>query len=136
MNVEKINQSIALTISSGALHIFLVLSGRKKLFWDIDEYGQYLPNWSVLDLGEACSTYPTDFTRNVQPIPCNSHNDYERRRPLFDALQWGCTSVEADVWWFEGEEELFVGHHTASLKRDRTFRSLYVDPLLEILDAM
>lgn len=132
----SIRNNTVLINSSGALHILLVLSGKKKLFWDIDEYGKYLPNWSILDLGEACSSYPTDFTRGVRPIPCNSHNDYERKRPLFDALRWGCTSVEADVWSFEGEEDLFVGHHTASLKRDRTFKSLYVEPIVEILDGM
>lgn len=127
----------ALTDSSGALHILLVLFGRKHLFWDLEEYERYLRDWSKIeDVGKALSTYPTDFTRNVSPIPCHSHNDYWRKRPLFDAVQWGCTSVEVDVWHFDREDELFVGHNTASLTRTRTFKNLYVDPLVDILDSM
>jgi hypothetical protein len=40
--------------------------------------------------------------------------------------------VEADVWLFDGE--LYVGHNTASLTRNRTFTSLYIDPLVGILE--
>lgn len=76
--------------------------------------------------------YPTDFTRDIVPIPCHSHNDYWRRVPLFDALRAGCTGVEADVWLFDND--LYVGHNTASLQRNRTFQSLYIDPLVDILE--
>ncbi len=40
--------------------------------------------------------------------------------------------MEADVWLFDNE--LYVGHNTASLTRNRTFASLYVDPIVKILD--
>ena len=76
--------------------------------------------------------YPTDFTRDIIPIPCHSHNDYWRRVPLFSALRAGCTGVEADVWLFDND--LYVGHNTASLTRNRTFQSLYINPLVEILE--
>lgn len=65
------------------------------------------------------------------PIPCHSHNDYWRKVPLFSALRAGCTGVEADVWLFD--EELYVGHNTASLTRNRTFNSLYIAPIVKIL---
>jgi hypothetical protein len=42
--------------------------------------------------------------------------------------------VEADVWLFD--EELYVGHTTASLTKNRTLKSLYVDPLVRIIDNM
>jgi hypothetical protein len=80
--------------------------------------------------------YPTDVTRDVLPLPCHSHNDYWRRVPLFDAIHWGCTSVEADVWQFEDQKDLLVGHSAASLTPGRTLRSLYVDPIVELLDKM
>ena len=51
--------------------------------------------------------------------------------PLYSALSAGCISVEADVWLFD--EELFVGHSTSSLTRNRTLKALYIDPLMEIL---
>jgi hypothetical protein len=77
----------------------------------------------------------TGLTRNVQPIHCHSHNDYWRRVPLFEALRWGCTGVEADVWLFpERSSELFVGHSTRDLTVEHTFRSMYVDPLTRIVD--
>ena len=74
----------------------------------------------------------TDLTRDVTPIPCHSHNDYWRRIPLYEALKWGCTGVEADVWLFDND--LYVGHSASALNRGRTFTSMYVDPLMRILE--
>jgi hypothetical protein len=96
----------------------------------------YIPIWS--DDPELSWKLPTqsstllDITQNVVPIPCHSHNDYWRRVPLYDALRWGCTGVEADVWLFDNE--LLVGHSTHALTPSRTFRSMYIDPLVALLD--
>lgn len=82
-------------------------------------------------VGDGLSSWPTDFSRDINPIPCHSHNDYWRRVPLYSAISAGCISVEADIWLFE--EELYVGHDTASLTRNRTLHSLYINPLIDIL---
>lgn len=82
---------------------------------------------------EGLSWYPTDFLRDTIPIPCHSHNDYWRQVPLFSALYAGCVSVEADVWDY-GSNDLLVGHNEASLTANRTFQSLYINPLVEILE--
>ena len=106
--------------------------GILTLLWpsDVDKVFQ---NWGKPGTGtEGLTWYPTDFLRDVTPIGCHSHNDYWRRVPLFDALRAGCTGVEADVWLFD--DDLFVGHNTASLTRNRTFESLYIDPLVKILE--
>lgn len=93
----------------------------------------FLPNWGHPgQLGADLAHYPTDATRDVLPIPVHSHNDYWRRIPLYEALHFGCTGVEADVWHIG--DELFVGHSLSSLSPNRTFRSLYVDPLIAFLD--
>ncbi|KAF7943593.1 uncharacterized protein EAE97_005664 [Botrytis byssoidea] len=119
----------------GILSILLftnLILGAATLFWghDIDDV---LRNWGKSGTGtENLAWYPTDFTRDINPIPCHSHNDYWRRVPLFDALRAGCTGVEADVWLFDND--LYVGHNTASLQRNRTFQSLYINPLVEILE--
>ena len=76
--------------------------------------------------------WPTDISQDVSVAGCHSHNDYWRRVPLFSALEAGCASVEADVWLFD--DELYVGHTTSSLTPSRTLRSLYVNPILEILE--
>lgn len=51
--------------------------------------------------------------------------------PLYDALNAGCTSLEADVWL--QDDDLFIGHEQDSLDPLRTLQSLYLDPLLSIL---
>ena len=78
-----------------------------------------------------------DITHNVTPLNCHSHNDYRRSAPLYEALHYGCTSIEADIWLTNktDDSELYVGHSMSSLKQDRTLRSMYINPLLELLDA-
>ncbi|CAF9925445.1 Altered inheritance of mitochondria protein 6 [Imshaugia aleurites] len=82
-------------------------------------------------LTQAEEHYSTDFSRDIIPIPCHSHNDYWRKVPLYDALAAGCTGVEADVWLTNND--LLVGHSTGSLTSARSLTSLYIDPLISIL---
>lgn len=53
--------------------------------------------------------------------------------PLLTAISFGVSSVEADVWLVN--ETLFVGHDMAALTPDRTFDTLYIQPLLKVLAA-
>ncbi|MGA2497696.1 MAG: phosphatidylinositol-specific phospholipase C/glycerophosphodiester phosphodiesterase family protein [Tepidisphaeraceae bacterium] len=57
----------------------------------------------------------------------HSHNDYEQPRPLFDALDHGFCSVEADVYLVGGE--LLVAHTPLGIRPGRTLESLYLAPL-------
>ncbi len=66
---------------------------------------------------------PTPLTR------VHAHNDYEHKRPLFDALDQGFCSVEADIFLVDGK--LLVGHTRRSLKPERTLQALYLEPLKE-----
>ena len=98
-----------------------------------------LQDWEAPDFGKNGTTIKAeDITRNVVPLKCHSHNDYWRRVPLYQALHAGCTSVEADIWLTDNrnDSELYVGHSMASLKQDHTLRSLYLDPIIELLDAI
>ena len=61
------------------------------------------------------------------PLPAHSHNDYERPRPLFSALQLRYASVEADIYLVNGE--LQVGHDPEDLMPGRTLGNLYLEPL-------
>ncbi|HEX6361208.1 MAG TPA: phosphatidylinositol-specific phospholipase C/glycerophosphodiester phosphodiesterase family protein [Actinophytocola sp.] len=66
----------------------------------------------------------------VRPLAqAHAHNDYEHPRPLFDALDEGFTSVEADI--FLVGTELLVAHDPEDLDPARTLSSLYLDPLRE-----
>ncbi|MEQ1823803.1 MAG: hypothetical protein ABL949_14945 [Fimbriimonadaceae bacterium] len=60
-------------------------------------------------------------------IGSHAHNDYEHRRPLFDALDAGFMSVEADVYLVKGE--LWVAHDRKDLRSARTLRKLYLEPI-------
>ena len=82
-------------------------------------------------IGAGLASWPTDFSRDILPIPCHSHNDYWRIVPLYSAIEAGCIGVEADIWLFD--EQLYVGHSAQSLTLNRTLNSLYIDPLLDIL---
>jgi len=110
-----------------ALNILLLLS-RAAYSQEDEIFG----NWGRPGTGtEGLAWYPTDFLRDVIPIPCHSHNDYWRKVPLFSAIHVGCVGVEADVWFYN--DDLLVGHETAALQPNRTFQSLYVNPLVDIL---
>ena len=64
-------------------------------------------------------------------VPVHSHNDYWRSRPLTEALEAGCLSIEADVLVHEGK--FMVGHGPGELTPDRTLTSMYLNPLAEIV---
>ena len=61
-----------------------------------------------------------------------SHNDYWRRRPLYDALDNGFTYVEADV--FLRNKKLIVTHILPCFKKKRTLQNMYLDPLLHYVE--
>lgn len=76
----------------------------------------------------------TPATATVTPLArAHAHNDYEHDRPLFDALDRGFTSVEADVYLVDGE--LLVAHDLVDVRPDRTLESLYLEPLAERVRA-
>ncbi|MCK6257384.1 phosphatidylinositol-specific phospholipase C/glycerophosphodiester phosphodiesterase family protein [Fictibacillus sp. KIGAM418] len=71
---------------------------------------------------------PEPNDSNTVPLArAHAHNDYEHERPLYDALDHGFTSVEADVWLEDGK--LLVAHDEVDVKPDRTLKSLYLEPL-------
>jgi len=82
-------------------------------------------------LGLVVATLPATAApqqHRVRPLPqAHAHNDYEHDRPLFDALDHGFTSVEADIFLVDGQ--LLVAHDPEDLDPGRTLRSLYLDPL-------
>lgn len=120
-----------LTFLSGCVHIINVFLGYLPIIHD--DPAAFALDWTRPNQASTdMASYLLDITKDVTPIPCHSHNDYWRRVPLYDALRWGCTGVEADVWLFD--EDLFVGHSTHALTQNRTFRSMYVDPLVKMLD--
>ncbi|MBM7692200.1 glycerophosphoryl diester phosphodiesterase [Peribacillus deserti] len=97
--------------------------------------------WITMSLAVAVAMpYSSSITASAEQVKkeskvvvplakAHAHNDYEHTRPLYDALDHGFTSVEADVWLKDGE--LLVAHDEEDVKRERTLKSLYLDPLKE-----
>ena len=65
-----------------------------------------------------------------RPVILHSHNDYERIAPFWEAYSQHCGSIEADVFW--QDEQLLVGHEIAHLTPERSFRAMYVDPIVTL----
>ncbi|KAF5371630.1 hypothetical protein D9758_003375 [Tetrapyrgos nigripes] len=87
-----------------------------------------LPTWA-LTLTSAFIASPTQAAP-VQKV--HSHNDYLQAVPLITALNTGVTSVEADLWLQDGS--LFVAHTENEIDTSKTFDSLYVQPLVKLID--
>ena len=83
-------------------------------------------------VNEDSFQWPQVLSQGINVVPVHSHNDYLRRVPLFDASAACCTGVEADVSLKCGN--LLVGHTETTLNVNNTLRSLYLEPLLRILE--
>jgi alkaline phosphatase len=58
----------------------------------------------------------------------HSHNDYEHQQPFYQAFGLGFGSIEADVYL--QKDEIFVSHEAKDITPTRTFRKLYLEPIL------
>jgi N-acyl-D-amino-acid deacylase len=63
----------------------------------------------------------------------HAHNDYRHKHPLFDALDNGFCSVEADIFFVDGK--LLVAHDRNAVKPERTLEALYLEPLRKRVEA-
>lgn len=83
-----------------------------------------------------CFLFLFYFTANAQEITrlanAHSHNDYEQVIPLFEALNNGFTSIEADIFLIKNE--LYVAHEINEIKKEKTLINLYLEPLKKIIE--
>jgi glycerophosphoryl diester phosphodiesterase len=99
-----------------------------RIFFDtarVDGVFTDFPNQTVGFLRSNTAQTP----QIVPLLRAHAHNDYEHARPLFDALEQGFCSIEADIWLVDGQ--LLVAHNRDEVKHGRTLQSLYLDPLRE-----
>lgn len=128
-------------VASSFLYLAGALIGGVSVKPWLREVYRPIPGWEPPSLsGDAPAPFPISLTHNVKTHRCHSHNDYWRQVPLYQALHYGCTSVEADVWLMDldesGDFDFYVGHTPAALKRERTLHNIYINPLLRMLDTM
>jgi hypothetical protein len=75
-------------------------------------------------------------TTAPSPTPllhAHAHNDYNHTHPLFDALDNGFCSIEADAVLLNGT--LYVAHDRDKIRFDRALDDLYLKPLAERIRA-
>jgi len=92
----------------------------------------HISNWLFLLLlfqPIVCGAVSKDSV--TLPYPAHAHNDYMHEHPLFDALENGFRSIEADV--FTLGDSLYVAHDRKDIKPGRTLRALYLEPLMEYI---
>lgn len=125
-------QNSSLTLSSIYISLVAVLINRLSPRTPRNGLQDIVKSWKEPDGSDAYRfPWPEDFSRDIVPEACHSHNDYWRKVPLYEALAAGCVSIEADIW-LEGND-LLVGHVKKVLKSSRTLRTLYIDPIVNIL---
>ncbi|MDQ6632804.1 MAG: phosphatidylinositol-specific phospholipase C/glycerophosphodiester phosphodiesterase family protein [Verrucomicrobiota bacterium] len=84
---------------------------------------------NIFHLFLICFSWPV-LAAETQPQPrAHAHNDYEHSRPLFNALEHGFCSIEADIYLVD--EKLLVAHDREKVDPARTLQKLYLDPLRE-----
>lgn len=65
---------------------------------------------------------------NLHAQLIHSHNDYEQKQPYFAAYNLGFDSIEADL--YVKDNELYVAHDWNKITPERTFKKLYLEPIL------
>ncbi len=77
-----------------------------------------------LNLSVEGQTIPITYLPNA-----HSHNDYTRNNPFNQAYGLGFGSIEADL--FLKDDDLYVAHDAHEITKERTFKKLYLEPILE-----
>ena len=79
--------------------------------------------FTLIILNTKSFSQPTSYS----VANAHSHNDYEQPAPFITAYQEAFGSIEADIFWHNGE--LLVAHTAGELAGHRTLEELYLKPL-------
>lgn len=64
------------------------------------------------------------------PVKIHSHNDYTRTMPFYEAYSQKVFSIEADLFYKNGE--FYVSHELENIDPQRTFSTLYINPIVTL----
>ncbi|KAK7552911.1 hypothetical protein BKA81DRAFT_386660 [Phyllosticta paracitricarpa] len=130
-----VSASLSFPSSSVLLYLLLLSSGVVEAVpvVQVPDVSELLQNILQNTDRSELYRYPTDLTRFIVPVPFHSHNDYWQDVPFYKALSYGAMSIEGDVWFINGT--LYLGHDTSSLTPQRILATLYIDPILHVLQG-
>ena len=128
-------QQVRINREGLTVQTFDATSGQLVDGFRLHNSGQPVDSFRLHNSGQPVDSFQLQSSGPARPVakPIHynafSHNDYERPRPLFDALDLRFNCVEADLWLIEGE--LYVSHDTVTPHPDITFEKMYLQPLVE-----
>lgn len=76
-------------------------------------------------IGNKALAQPTSYSMKNT----HAHNDYLHELPFYEAYSLHYGMIEADV--FKQGDDLMVAHEKSSIRPNRTFKNLYLEPLLK-----
>lgn len=85
----------------------------------------------ILTLGTVSMSYCQP--RSYSVANAHAHNDYNNAIPFHAAYNAGFGSIEVDVFPVDGK--LYVAHDKKNINKDRTLKSLYLDPIQNALSV-
>ncbi len=86
---------------------------------------------ALLSVAGAAGVARADETKEVSLLSrIHSHNDYQQKHPLYDAMDQGLSSVEADIYTKHGDLE--ISHMGFRFKG--TLEELYLKPLQKLVN--
>jgi hypothetical protein len=77
----------------------------------------------------VCLLTTVNVSAQVPLANAFAHNDYQHKRPLLDALNYGVANIEADIFLYKNE--LVVAHFMPHFRKSKTLEKLYLKPLLD-----
>jgi alkaline phosphatase len=92
----------------------------------------YTLNKLLLFLSLLITTFAFSQPKVYTAANAHSHNDYEQPVPLLTAYNEMFGSIEADIFWHNGE--LLVAHSANELPLRRTLEEMYLKPLLSFIE--
>jgi len=69
---------------------------------------------------------------NAQEKMIHSHNDYRQRLPFYQAYAQQLSSIEADIFSTDKEDELLVAHDRIELATAPTLDESYIEPIVSL----
>ncbi|MGZ8552884.1 MAG: phosphatidylinositol-specific phospholipase C/glycerophosphodiester phosphodiesterase family protein [Chitinophagaceae bacterium] len=92
-----------------------------------------LIKWTYLAIGFFINSFGIAQTKTFTAANAHSHNDYLNAQPFSKAYKNDFGSIEVDIFPVNGT--LCVAHHKNEIQPQRTFKRLYLEPLLDELNS-
>ncbi|MGL4993422.1 MAG: alkaline phosphatase [Bacteroidales bacterium] len=88
----------------------------------------------VMMMGAVALCCLGSMSANNSDILIHSHNDYNRRVPLYQAYSQGIDIIEVDIFVSKNGKDLLVAHDIEDLDKASSIDELYIKPIISIFN--